>query len=850
MESRVPIRSSGTSPLEGRGGEISPPEKAGEGKHLLGRPEVFSRFPRVLPWALAAIGVVAVLAVGGWVFLRAKPTAPPPPRLEDAFSALESREPAKALEIAGQLLRAGLPPEAPLGVVPLVRGLALAELAESYRGEKQRELLRQATRFLEDAFSLGVPESYTPVANLVLGSAYHRLGNSQAARRYLSEQDWEKLPAERRQEFLLLYADIWAPEDPARVHTFLERILSSKPLGEDLHAELLLRQAWVLGRMNRTEEALGVCRKIPPSSPLYARAKLLEGLLQLGAIREAGSSQRPHTAWANKGSAVAVSEVFAPAIRAFEAAIQHDNLTSRATAEALYWLGVCQADVGDVSSAEAQWRSVVGRFPTTPAGVASAWALGQKSQAEGNAPLALGWYRKALENIRQLGPLEGIAFLEWGRWLPGPAMEERVLAASRRFMETRKFSEALGLLDCLAGLVEEERYLRLKAEALRTVGETLLSESQPAESFSDLAPGLPGAVLGWQAKDPAAQGRQYLRQAGVTFLTLATKSFARREYPDYLWAAAECFRRGRSYSGVLVALDRYQEDQPIRRRPWALLYRGEALLARGKPEEALRNLEACYQQYPRDSASFQARLLAAYALAELGRGQEAEVLLHRNLDGQDLTPASREWRESLLALAELLLGRRADKEAQEYLAELFDRYPNHAEAAVARYLWAYAQWRQAEALLGQSTQEPLSAVAARWTSQASEHLQAGAAQLKELRENLRHSRSLTPSKTDGELILRNIDFALAVIQSTLSPSGEVLQQLEEMATSYGDQVETIPLLAQIALGWHKLGDGARARALMDRAYALCQPADISGHNPLLAPSIDFWQKLLALWAGQ
>ena len=849
MESQVASPFAKNSPPQDRGGNLSSAEKTEEPKGLLRLPGILFRYPRVFIWTLAATGIVGALVLAGLVFLRAKPSPTPPPRLEDAFAALENREPAKALQIAGQLFQGGLPPEAPLGVIPLVRGLALAQLAESYRGEKQRELLRQATRFLEDALSLGVPESYTPLAKLVLGSAYHRLGNSPAARRLLSEQDWEALPEDRRRAFLLLFSDIWAAEDPAKVHAFLEKILASQPLEEDLHAEVLLRKAWVLGRLGQTDEAIQVCQRVAPSAPLYARAKLLEGLLRLGAIREETPGPRAHTVWANKGSIAAALEAFAPAMRAFEEAIRHDNLTSRATGEALYWLGVCHAEAGDLSAAEAQWRSVVERFPTSPPGVAAAWAVGQKAQAEGNSQLALGWYRKALENARQLGPLEGLALLEWGRWLPGPAMEQRVLAAYRRFVEAREFPEALSLLENLPGLVEEERYLRLKAEALRTVGESLLSQPQVADGSSDPSPSADGARTGSRAKDPAAQGRHYLRQAGVTFLLLASKSFAKREYPDYLWAAAECFRRGRSYRGVLVALQRYQEDQPIRRRPWALLYRGEALLALGKPEEALRNFEACYQEYPRDSASFQARLLAAYALAELGRGQEAEVLLHRNLDGQDLTPASREWRESLLVLAELLLARQADKEAQEYLAELFDRYPQHPQALLARYLWAYAHWRQAEVLLGQSRQESLSAVAAQWTSEAKQHLHMAGAQFAELREKLRHQAPLPYPTTEGDNLRRNVDMGWIVTQSMLAETPEALQQLEELVASIADGPEAVPLLGQIALAWQRLGEEDRARELLQQAFALCQEAGPAAQNHLVAPSIDFWQKLLAAWVN-
>ena len=94
-------------------------------------------------------------------------------------------------------------------------------------------------------------------------------------------------------------------------------------------------------------------------------------------------------------------------------------------------------------------------------------------------------------------------------------------------------------------------------------------------------------------------------------------------------------------------------------------------------------------------AVYRAKLLASRAALNLGDLKQAETLLRENLNGEQLTPASKEWRDSLFALAEFLHRTSRDREAIPLLQESLQRYPDAPQAIVARYLLADSSRRRA-----------------------------------------------------------------------------------------------------------------------------------------------------------
>ena len=81
--------------------------------------------------------------------------------------------------------------------------------------------------------------------------------------------------------------------------------------------------------------------------------------------------------------------------------------------------------------------------------------------------------------------------------------------------------------------------------------------------------------------------------------------------------------------------------------------------------------------------------------SRLGDLKQAEIYLQANLDGDQLTPASKEWRDSLFALGDLLHVAGRDAEAIVRLEDALQRYANAPQATAARYLLADSSRRLA-----------------------------------------------------------------------------------------------------------------------------------------------------------
>lgn len=800
----------------------------------------------------AGLGSIAITMLVGFLLW---PRPHPQPTLADVWKALELGDPSRAWELLGQVPTGSLGEEVALGTIPFLRGKILIALSDEYRGVRRRELLSRAAHALGDAIKLGLKPPEERQARTLLAKVAYQLGNLGRVREVLTEEEVLRLPEAEWPELALLYADAWAKENPERVRRFVEACLERADLPSNFRGQLFLRQAWVLARTSKWEEAVEICRKIDRNSPYFPRAKLLEGLILVAQRRQERGPGITPKSWANQARP-AFDERLTPAVLAFGEAIRWDNLTCRVTPEALYWLGTAQAEGGDRVAARETWQSVVDRFGPSPPGVAAAWALGELALQEQNSAAAREWFGRAIRLCAEAVPPRGFQLLDWDQWMLGPQFEAEVLRVYRHFLDSADFSAALSLAESSKGVLDDRVALRMQAEAYRKAGEHFSAQAPPVTA--KLESSLVAAKV--HAEAPVGVGqptpREYFRLAGRTFLTLAARSYTDREYPDYLWMAAECFRKGRSARGVLHALAHYLDDQPIRRRPWALLYRGEALLALGQVEEGLRDLEACYANFPRDSAAFEARLLAAQALREMGKLDDAEKLLRRNLDGQDLAPASKEWRQSLMDLGELLLakGNTHAREAAELFAEVVQRYPDHPQAVVAAYLWGYATLVEAQGKKKAAQQEPLPAVAAEERKKAQELFRQAAEILAPLHARLRGGTNLGLAPTEQELLLRNVQAAELLAQigaGNIVAANSIAQQLLLNA----DENPELAILAAALLAEARDPNHERPNQqsgiprLVDQLRDICGRLNTPAAQLRLSPNVSFWNTLIDQMSG-
>ncbi len=805
------------------------------------------RVSKIFVPLLVGSGLIALCAFAAGVFLWPRPQAAP--SLASVHEALVKGNPEEALALIDQLDGSRLPEDLPLGTVPYLQGIAMALLAEHHSGLSARELRQESTQLLRDALQLGLKAGQAREARLTLALNLYRLGRLEEAQKFLDEGDLSSLPPPRLASYILLWADLWARERPDKVVEFLDRFLESTPTEEELRDQLRLRKAWCAAKLGKIDEALATCRQVAQASPFYPRAKLIEGLFHLAAFRGQSRQTTDPKAWVNQAQPSQKLNL-QPITASLAEAIRWDNLTCRVSSEAFYWLGVALAEAGLTAEAEQQFHRVIERAGPTPPAVAAAWALGELAHTQGKVRLAAGWFRQALELAKEAVPPEGFPLLDWDDWVIGPRLEKTILQTYRGFLEQQEFAAAVDLATALAGVVDESLRLRLLAEVYRAVGNYLSVLTPGTPVAWEKLPGHPGDASAELPRDVARLGRRYYRQAGLTYLRVASVSFTAREYPDYLWWAAECFSRGRSPRGVLRALSLYMEDQPVRRRPAALRYRGEALLVLGKTEEALRDLRACYTEYPRDSAAFEARLLAARALRELGQLDEAEALLRRNLDGQDLTPASREWRESLFELGEILLSRKAWKEADQYLAELVARYPTNPHAAVAQYLRAYGRIRQAQEILALMHEETLSALAAKYATLAQQCFREAQEMLTELRQSVAQEDGSLLPEADTNGFHRNIEYARLLAQIGSADYTQAYATARELVQKASRTPEFIPAIVLAAQHLRDNGLIHEATTLLDESRDRAETLRKTLEPGKVVPELSFWTGLIDLMAGR
>ena len=230
----------------------------------------------------------------------------------------------------------------------------------------------------------------------------------------------------------------------------------------------------------------------------------------------------------------------------------------------------------------------------------------------------------------------------------------------------------------------------------------------------------------------------------------------------------------------------------------------------------MQSFQACIDQHPRDGAIYRARLLASRAAIALGDMKQAEGFLSDNLNGDQLTPAAKEWRDSLFALGDLLHLAGRDAEAIARLEEALRRYPDAPQTIAARYLLADSSRRLAKALQSGLAKEISSAVRSESRAEAAgtiaERLDVFAALQNDL--SRRNAEDLTEQE---KAMLRNTRFALGDMYLELERYPEALRAFQSAANHYATSPEVLDAYLQIANVYRRMDRPAEARTSLEQA---------------------------------
>jgi TolA-binding protein len=468
---------------------------------------------------------------------------------------------------------------------------------------------------------------------------------------------------------------------------------------------------------------------------------------------------------------------------------------SRVARQASYLIGLCLMEQGDLPAALNQMERTSRLFPETAESLAALFQQGEIARRMGRHEEAVLAYRRLVSAYARQDEFHN-------PWITVPQLRTALLGVCQEYLKAETYKTALLLSKSLVHLLPKADALQLTAQIYRTWGEHLMEQAE------QLPPD--------KAEELRKQAREQFRRAGDSYTSVAREMYTTRQYPDQLWNSADAYFAGHDFRNAAAMLRLYMHNEARLRHAQALVNLGEAELSLGQTERALQSFHECIQQHPRDVAIYQARLLASRAALNMGDAKQAEAFLQDNLNGEQLTPASKEWRDSLFALAELLHNACRDREAIQRLDEALQRYPDAPQATVARYLLADSSRRRAMELKAGLAKEISSAVRGERTSESRRLLGRALEAYALLQDNLsrRDAESLTAQEKS---VLRNCRFAVGDTYFELQRYPEALRAYQSAANHYAASPEVLDAYLQIANIYRRMERPAEARTSLEQA---------------------------------
>jgi tetratricopeptide (TPR) repeat protein len=742
---------------------------------------------QVAQWSGIGLTLAGAVAIGIMIFTH-KPRPAPLATLDEALDALDRGADAAARRLAERLEQQHDATMDEWGGPSFVLGAVAARQADAALERDKTEAFRKAAEYLEEAEKRGFPEGREADGRYLLAKCLYRAGRLCASRAAIKSAIEANPEKETELRGLLASAYLQgSPPELAKALAENQRNLAAKDLPEEAREEALVQRAKTLIRLGRFAECAAVLDKLPSNTNVRGEVLVLRGRL----LRREAQTLK------DKGPAIAaaVREKYQEAINAFRKAQGHDSNNYRVTSQAMYLIGLCQAELGDQQAALAQFTRTGRQFPESPDGLAAEFQAAELARRMKRDSEAVAAYRHVLAACTDPAEFHN-------PWFSLKELQDSVLVARRDYLGAKNFEPATQLSRLLAKLLPHGRAMELEADAHRSWGQYLLNDAEH----------LPTA----RAEVVRRQGRAEFRRAADLYARVARLEFTTRQYPDRLWQAVTAFMEGQDYRSGARLLEQYLRYEFRKRHPQALVELGAARLALGEWDKAVEAFRDCITYHPRDAAAYRARLLASRAWMEKGDAKQAEALLQDNLSGGTLAPASKEWRDSLFALGELLHAQGRYVDALRRLDEAVVRYPDVPQSLLARYLAADACRRNAQSLRQDLDKEPLASVRQSREAESRGLLQKALAGYQAVQEALarRDERDLSAQE---RAMLRNARFAPGEIHCELGEYEQAVRAYTAAANRYPNTPEALDAYVQLSGVYRRMQKPAEARASLEQA---------------------------------
>ncbi len=332
-----------------------------------------------------------------------------------------------------------------------------------------------------------------------------------------------------------------------------------------------------------------------------------------------------------------------------------------------------------------------------------------------------------------------------------------------------------------------------------------------------------------QATEPAIkatlaeQSRSHARAAGDAFLAVAKAREGSDDYPALLWEAATHLFQGHAFERAIPVFDKFIIAHVGGPRDFLAKIRiADCQLSLGNYDAARRVLENALRESSTAVDRFRGRILLAECYSEIARHLPAteeankereklyelgEALLHQNLSSQnqELEPQAADWRESLFALAQLLLERRRYDEAIDKFQEHVRRYPTEPTSIDAENGIATAYFESAEELNDKLSEQNLSERdRAKARQERSKRLEKALTQYELLVSHLTHANGTQPLQRQQEILLGNALARVGRIRMLLEQWEQAIESYENLAFRYLDRPECLSAYIEMATAYQKL----------------------------------------------
>lgn len=554
--------------------------------------------------------------------------------------------------------------EAEANLIPLrdflIGAGRVARAAEETNGSQRRRLLYEAIPYLQTAANRGFPSGRQAEGFRLLGDSLYALGRfDDAIDPYRSAVETDRTLhrqlAPRLAESLLKSNRREAEEALKLVDAYRDDIsLSSSQRRE---AELIRIETLIM--LRRWDEAAAAIEQsvrsigpVPDASPAEGtisqvhdfrdRLRLLRAEMQINRIAGEGNGLAPQVTLSPAVSLPAIpgrdpTEQLSTVIAGLhalklEASVRIASRARLLLARAHFLQGEPDQALVELTHVRQQ-RPISGE--AVAAGLIEIELLADRSQ--GAEAVHAARYL-----VSELGDPRGYD----GSLVPFHEFERRLVAAIEKLQQQGAYENAIDLARIVPPVFGATEALLQEGTAYREWADRTLDEAR--RQGREVSPRV------------AAIARGRYRAAGDAFAAAADLEFTSPRYVPTLWAAIEAYQQGKHFRRSLTLLEPYLRFEDRQRQPRGLLASGRALLAEGDTvslRRAIATLEECVTEYPRDPLRYEARLLAAHALSELGELDDARALLEQNLRDGLLAPSSPVWQDSLLTLGELLYQR-------------------------------------------------------------------------------------------------------------------------------------------------------------------------------------------------